>query len=129
MAVGTAASGTNDYRSLISIKPTQILIGSAKGSATNESSFGEGSGQTGAYIKITNSSTPSFEIGSSGQFLVRTPTFLINNLASGNEAIFALRKIDGNTTENLLLFSENGGLSIKGVITATELSIGDQTAE
>ena len=129
LATGTAASGTNNYRSLVSIKPTQILIGVAKGAATSESSFGNGSNLNGAYIKISNSSTPSFEIGSSGQFIVRTPTFFIDNSATGNNAIFALRQINGNNSTDLLTFSQNGGLTVTGVINATELKIGNQRSE
>ena len=121
MALSATRSGST-YRSLVSIKPDQILIGSATGAIT-EASLGNGTGLNGSYIKIANGTKPIMEIGSTGQLIIRTSTLFLDNQATGTNAMFALRKVSGNSSEDILTFSQTNGLSIKGAITATAFTL------
>ena len=126
LATGNGTS-TSSPRSLISISPTKILIGSAKKGTidgavnVNESNLTtaniEARKVIGGYIKIDNSGTyPIFEIGSTGIFKVLTPSMMLNNAASGENNMLELKQ--GSTS--VLSFSQTNGLSIKGAITATK---------
>lgn len=94
------ATGNANRRSLISMGPDRVFIGTAAKTAvtsannnldTLKTSMKNSTAQnTGAYIDITNSSSnnyPIFEIGSTAQFTILTPKFKIDNLATGDTAM------------------------------------------
>ena len=130
MAVGNA-----DRRSIVSLEPTRIFIGIASEVTTTMTDASQKTKTNGGYIEIVNSGVaPSFEIGSTGKFAVLTPTFKIDNAATGTTNMLYLANNtnwDATTTSGIR-FSQTNGLEIKAKtvnVEADQLYFGTQTAE
>ena len=124
------ASGTGNERSLISIKPGQILIGTANG--ITESSFTNG--VPGSGIKIA---TSGITIGSNAHLSIATGNVVINS-NGGNGELFRIGTVDSNNALTNGIQYKNGTLTVRGniyagngtftgTINATTLHVGNGT--
>lgn len=128
------ATGSSNRRSLISMSPERVFIGTASQSVVQTAAslsalkldMQSGTAQNkGAYIDILNeasTSYPIFEIGSTAQFTILTPKFFVDNLATGNNLMFYISDTNSNSWGDAAMgikFSPGTGLEIH----ATELRI------
>ena len=113
------ATGTGADRSLVSLSPSRILIGTGF-------TADPGVGQTinGSYILIENkvidsSTTPAtraacFEIGSTGIFRILSPTLTINNNAtSTSKMLYIGTNADWKDADSALQLTQTDGLQMK----------------
>lgn len=88
---------------------------------------------TGAsYVRVSGS---GIDIGSGGELYVNTQNVVINSAATTTNSIFELKKkasdwtAENNKYDTALSYTESGGLTIKGNISADSLVVGDQSTQ
>ena len=85
-----------------------------------------------SYVRISGK---GIDIGSGGELYVNTQNVVINSSATTTNSIFELKKkasdwtAENNKYDTALSYTESGGLTIKGNISADSLVVGDQSTQ